>query len=214
MKWLLGCAVLLLGIGLSLGIFFVLSVKQTTVAQQKAPPAKEPVSLGGVKWPVRVAQEVFNGPPQFSEATRMFIQVAQGVPVSKLVNLSIFGDFRPGFTFDEAVTRYGQPSRVRTDKKGRAAIYESPNARIEVEHNVYDSGWFAEYHRKSVYAYVKPENTCTATTAILDPTVSALVPENLSAELHVTDAERNEQHVFLLVVNGCVKTINWLSINP
>lgn len=213
MKWFWGCTILILATVLFIGMEVSQISKNTIAARRTTPPPREPVNLHEVKWPVQVAKEVFNRAPEFPEATRVFfIGAAQEVPLSKLVNLAIFRDFRPGFTIDEAVARYGKPSKVQENKAGRAAIYEFPNVRIEIEHNVYDSGFFAEYHRKSVYAYLKSDNGCTRAETILDASINLLIPTNSSVEVHVAEAQESGQHVFVLVNDGCVRAMNWLLV--
>src|SRR5262245_50864030 len=121
-----------------LGIFLLAALRCSPPPASTAPP--EPIQLSGVRWPVSVAEEVFNGPPEFEAARRMFyVESAKGIPLSKLVRLDIFDGFEPGLTFEQATQRYGKPKSTRSERDKRVATYERSNARIEVQDQKYES---------------------------------------------------------------------------
>lgn len=177
---------------------------------------KEPVPFGGIQWPVARAEEVFFGPGVFKGAEKTyFIEAATDVPLAKLVDFSIFHDFRPGMTYDQAIARYGPPSWTRTEKVGKTAVYELPTARIEIEDHSYPGSFFMDYERRTVYAYPKPlAGGCLPASTILISAVNDFVSSDISAEYHIMDADcLGSEAVFVYVKNGCVRAINWVKID-
>ena len=149
----------------------------------------------------------------YGRAKRAFyIESASGVSLSKLVDLTIFGDFLPGITIDQAKIRFGPP--IRTDfqrSEGTEAIYKRPNAHIVVLDQLQGSSC-GSYRRRTVSAYPKPSvQGCSITSVeMFDISVSKLIPQKGSVEVEVAEAGGG-QRVWVLIQDNCVKGINWWS---
>jgi hypothetical protein len=170
---------------------------------------REPITLQGTRWPIAEALEIFNFPAFFSEAKRMFyFEGAPGVVLTQLINLKIFQHFYPGLKIDDAIERFGQPSRTRSEGSDEIAIYELQSVRIEVSDHTYNSVFPS--HRRSVYAYPKdPPGTCTHASSILNSALLQFVPMKGIIDLHIEEANPDGQNAYVLVKHGCIKAINW-----
>lgn len=160
-----------------------------------------------VKWPL-VEVEDTGGPSVFPAQKFLFIQGASNVPLSKLVDLTAFGNFRPGLTIEEAAARFGKPVRVVWTGNGTRAEYDLPNARIEVE-DLPSGSSCGGYNRCTVYAYPKSTTgPCGAKASkVLHSSIVSLIPKGTMVELTIGV---DKQRVWVLVQNDCVKAMNWI----
>lgn len=194
---------------------FVLGNSDTRSNGSSEGSYKEPIPLQGVKWPVHKAERTFfDLSPQAANKVDIFVEAEKDVPLSRLVQLSIFGSIRPGVTFEEAITRYGKPTRTRKEEYSRIAVYEHADVRIEVEDfEQPTSVFFTNYRRKSVYAYFKPPNRCVEVRKIMDPSVTIFIPEKGRTELHIAERAEDGDSAFVTVIDRCVKVVNWFALD-
>jgi hypothetical protein len=94
-KWI-WCSVLLSQ------IFFAASCNVSGSSTNKERTRKQ-VRL---EWPLASIKETGTGVFYGKTEGGLFINAASGVALSKLVDLSMFGDFRPGITIEQAATRF------------------------------------------------------------------------------------------------------------
>ena len=149
-----------------------------------------------VEWPLASVEETTEstGPLVFYGETNreFFIEAATGVLLSKLVDLSVFGDFRPAM-IEHAGTR----------------IYELESARIEVADEPYSSDGVT-CHRRTVYAYPETSSRgCSLSSAqLFHASINAHIPKKDSIEVCVAEPGDGER-VWVLIRDGCVESLNW-----
>lgn len=166
-----------------------------------------------VEWPLAVVEDTTetDGVSVFGGKVKrtFFIQAASGVPLDKLVDLSIFGEFRPAMTIEQAAARFGSPVRISNQSDAKFSIYELKSARIEVADQLQGSSC-GTYHRRTLYAYPKqPSNGCSLSSAkLFHVSLNAHIPESDSIEVGVAEAG-NGQRVWVLVHDGCIEALNW-----
>ena len=165
------------------------------------------------QWPLADIKEKSTNDSLFPGAKKtIFIRGAKGVPLSKLIDQSIFGGFHPGLTIEEAAVRFGKPFRVQSDRHKTLAIYILPSSRIEVEDQPYGSGC-SSFHRRTVYAYPKRlANGCNAPASeLLHSSINAQIQKDIPVEVSILDAGDSER-VWVFVQDGCVQAINWWKV--
>lgn len=165
-----------------------------------------------VEWPLAVVEETTeHGPGVFyGKAKRtFFIEAASGMPLGKLVDLSLFGEFRPAMTIEQAAARFGPPVRILNQSDATYSVYESKSARIEVADQLQGSSC-GTYHRRTLYAYPKqPSHGCSLNSAkLFHASINTHIPESDSIEVGVAEAGKG-QRVWVLVHDGCIEALNW-----
>lgn len=170
----------------------------TAVGSQQSSPAEWPLARVEVS-----SARVFRGAPK-----SLYIEAASGVPLSKLIRLTVFGAFRPGLTIEEAKARFGPPVETRSDGSTTSAVYNSPAARIELVDELSGSGCVS-YRRRTLYAYPKSAGGCGAKASdVFDAAVIERVTDSGPFEIGVAEAGDGER-VWALVRDGCVEGLNW-----
>ena len=103
------------------------------------------------------------------------VRPVPGTPLADLVDLSLFGAFRPGMMFDDANASSGPPSNIRTEKHNTYYEYRIPSGRVEIGREEYSTGggigteW-------ALYAY--PDDRTV--DAVLIPQIAKYVDPNSS----------------------------------
>lgn len=139
----------------------------------------------------------------------VFMEMSDGVPLSKIVALTVFGAFRPGLSIDEAKTRFGSPVQTQSVGDRKTAVYETSSVRIEVADELSGSGC-VNYHRRTLYAYPKGPGACgMRVSELLDARVAGQIPGTGLTEVGLAEAGRGSERVWVLVQDGCVKALNW-----
>lgn len=168
-------------------LFLVLLAASCDVGRKTTTPKK-------LEWPLASIEET--GPGVFDDQTErgLFIDGAPGVSLSKLVDLSVFGDFRPAMS-EHAGSRF----------------YELESARIEVADEPYSSEGVT-CHRRTLYAYLKTSSRgCSLRAAqLFHASINAHIPNKDSIEVCVAEPGDGER-VWVLIRDGCVEAINWLT---
>jgi hypothetical protein len=175
------------------------SAVSVSVTVEASAPAPWPLGRVGVSSPV-----------VFREATKaLYLEGASGVPLSKLVRLTVFGAFRPGLSIEDAAARFGAPAGKRSEGSKDIAVYESPAARIEVTDELSGSGCVS-YRRRTLYAYPRSSpGECGAKVAdVFDVSVADRIAEKGAVEVGVAEAGNGDK-VWVLVRDGCVEGFNW-----
>jgi hypothetical protein len=150
----------------------------------------------------------------FHEARQaFFVETSVGVPLSKVIVLSVFGEFRPGISIDEARTRFGTPVKVYSEGDKKVAVYETASTQIEIADELSGSGC-ANYHRRTLYAYPKATSSCgMRVSELLDARVAEQIPGSVLTEVGLAEARQGGERVWILVEDGCVKALNWWTPN-
>lgn len=150
----------------------------------------------------------------FHEAQQaFFMETLAGVPLSKVIALTVFGAFRPGITIDESSARFGSPVRVYSEGHKKVAVYETPSAQIDIADELSGSGC-ANYHRRTLYAYPKAGSGCgMRVSEVLDARVAEQIPGTALTEVGLAEAREGGERVWVLVQDGCVKALNWWAPN-
>ncbi len=166
-------------------LFLILSALACNVGRKTAIPEK-------LEWPLASIEET--GPGVFDDETErgLFIDAAPGVSLSKLVDLSVFGDFRPAMS-EHAGSRF----------------YELESARIEVADEPYSSDGVT-CHRRTLYAYPKTSSRGCSLNAVqlFHASINAHIPKKDSIEVCVAEPGDGER-VWVLIRDGCVESLNW-----
>ena len=175
-----------------------------------SPASNTATKLGSAQWPLAEVREK-SGPGVFygSTSKALYIEAASGVPLSKLVRLTLFGSFRPGSTIDQTRTRFGEPVQTRSERGDVTLVYDTPAARIEVKDDLSGSGC-GTYHRRTVYAYPKQSaEGCSAKASdLFDSSVNGRIPDMGSIEIGMAEAGGGDR-VWALVKDKCVQSLNW-----
>jgi hypothetical protein len=69
-----------------------------------------------------------------------------GTPLADLVDLSLFGPFRPGMTHDDGMARFGRPSNIHTVKYDTYYEYRVSSGRVELGRETYSTGEGTDSH--------------------------------------------------------------------
>ena len=81
--------------------------------------------------------------PSFSRASvwgaDLFVKLAPGIPLSAMVDLSVFAPLKPEMTLEEARRTVGEPLASRPYGAGTAYLYRDDAARVELAHIVESS---------------------------------------------------------------------------
>jgi hypothetical protein len=143
-----------------------------------------------------------------SYRSRITVVPSPKCPWPRLIDLSIFADFSPGLTSEQARRRFGTPDEeIKTDTR-QAWRYNRPGGIVEISHEDQGSGFIPMYWW-ILRSYPKGgELSEVFPKAVVD----RLPP---AAELHEV-AVLNQcglPMVDVLVINGQVKVLTWID-NP
>jgi hypothetical protein len=108
-----------------------------------------------VAW-VKSQRRAITGDPPIGEVEfyKHWITVTPvaGTSIAELVDMSFFGAFRPGMTFDDAVAVSGNPANIRRDEHNVYYEYEGPTSRVEIGREEYSTGGEVD-ENWALYAY-------------------------------------------------------------
>jgi hypothetical protein len=127
-----------------------------------------------------------------------------GTRLDEFVDLRLFGDFRPGITFEEAAAREGAPDNIRTEDHNTYYEYWGTRSRVEVGREEYAEGGDV---RVDWVLYAFPKDI--PYTTILSPAVSRHM--NSSKEQTVVQImnQRGEVDVLVYVRGLRVDHVIW-----
>jgi hypothetical protein len=124
---------------------------------------------------------------------------------SDLVDLTIFGSFRPGVTFSQARELKGDPDESSSDHYGPYVVYHRGEDRIQIGHEEHRSGPDA-YRTWTLTAYPYKKSV----HQLLDPGIARYVnPKAEKCEIIIMNSG-NEPAADVDVKNSMVESITWI----
>lgn len=127
---------------------------------------------------------------QLEQRNHAFVLVRAGHPLNECVDLSLFGKFKVGMTFDQAEEQFGPPKSRESGTTRELAVYELPTARVAVARDLWrDSTVVSKW---ALYAYPKEEGTSFPIRHILRPVVLSQIASPSAEYTLVIQSEDNE----------------------
>jgi hypothetical protein len=116
----------------------------------------------------------------------LFIQLAPGVPLSAVVDHSLFEPLKPETTVDQARAILGEPLAVRPDGEGAFYLYRDGDVRVELAHlrSSSSSGTFEDW-----CVFSNPKNNLL--TAIVSDPVQRLIVRAAPVEEIIIHEDRS-----------------------
>jgi hypothetical protein len=133
----------------------------------------------------------------------LFVALQPGVSLSDVVDLRVFGPFRPGVPLERVSRDQGEPNATRTDYAGRYYGYSHGDIRIEIAHERSVSGE-SVWEQWAVYAYP------TTDKGLFGPSLVKLIEQERPLELIV--ATSGDPRISADFKGGRVSMIRWFGV--
>jgi hypothetical protein len=163
--------------------------------------------VGRIIW-VHASRTVVQGDPPVKEVEfyKHWITVIPrlGTRLDEFVDLRLFGDFRPGVTFEEAVAQKGAPNNIRTEDHKTYYEYWGTRSRVEVGREEYADG---EDIRVDWVLYAFPKDI--PYTAMLPSSVSRHIDSSKEKTVVQIMNQRGEVGVLVYVRGLRVDHVIW-----
>jgi len=133
----------------------------------------------------------------------MFVSLQPGVLLGEVVDLRVFGPFRPGVTLEHVTRDHGKPQTMRADYAGTYYGYSHGGVRIEVAHERSVSG-DSVWEQWAVYAYP------TTDSGLFSASLVKLIEQERPSEVIV--ATSDEPRISAEFKAGRVSMIRWYGV--
>jgi hypothetical protein len=146
----------------------------------------------------------------------IWITLEQSTPISKVIDLSIFGDFKPGMTMSEAKSVAGKPVSQRKNMyKENIYVYKQGDGAVEFSCESYGSSFDFSLSPAPCVWRVRAVPSMKLENYLLDPQFDTFLAKANSVgekvdyqTLHI-NTENNSQFILLIIRSDYRHSIEW-----